>query len=136
MKDKILVLDGGMVRSGSTWLFNVLRILFLKKTNKLWSGVLKNWNGELESDVTLIKIHAFQRNEKLIKKSDFVFYSFRDLRDVVASIKRKNGKDCDIEYVDNLVKEFEKWKKVSDYSMKYENMIKDNCVEIKKYLIF
>lgn len=117
-----------MNRSGSTWLYNVLRVILsdfcVKESWKFNSGWIEDIE-LIDSDesVDLIKLHKFDCS--LAARADFIFYSFRDIRDVLASLKRKFNSEPSVKKAEFLLKEDKDWKGVSDYSMRYEDMLAD-----------
>lgn len=119
-----------MIRSGSTWLFNAARLLLQNSSDidliSGWIddlGPLKKYNGK----TLLIKLHDF--DPILAKSSDIILYSFRDIRDVVASHERINKISPTIELFRYVVLEDKQWRKVSKFIMQYEIMI-DSKAEV------
>ena len=82
-----LILAAGMPRSGSTWLFNAVRLIVEADGGAAFAC----WVGDLGSsapgvcDDLIIKIH--NADPKLARRANFVFSSHRDLRDIGASIR-------------------------------------------------
>ena len=87
MNENKLTTCAGLRRSGSTWLFNVVRIILNKKFNSVKSIFASN-NKDI-TDQDLIKIHHF--NESIANKSKLIFITIRDFREVVASCIRRNA---------------------------------------------
>lgn len=99
----MIILCNGMIRSGSTFQYNIIRDLLIK--NKLNYKSLGFLNKEaIENDFNTFKKNAEEPNMFYLIKTHnytglnsldnvFVIYSFRNLLDVAASIKRKFGKD-------------------------------------------
>ena len=71
----------------------------------------------------LIKVHDF--NKSLAGQSQYILYSFRDIRDVIASGIRKFGWVPSVEVADNLIIQHERWMNVADFVMRYETMLHD-----------
>lgn len=120
----LLILSAGMPRSGSTWLYNVIRILITDSglySNRIRPGWVEDLAEENQFSDALVKLHEYDK--KLAAKADFIFYSFRDIRDALASAKRKFGRQPTLEHVDFLVEEHSKWILIAQYSMKYEDML-------------
>ena len=84
-----LVLSAGMPRSGSTLLFNILRIALSKQPGQLSSG----WIGDLKSiprgSTYLLKVHDIGLHRAI--RASQVFYTYRDIRDALVSNQRKFG---------------------------------------------
>ena len=131
MKQKNLkIVSAGMPRSGSTWLYNAIRLIAIEN-NIFGDSTPCGWCEDVDSNESswLIKIHTF--DSLLSRNSDFIFYSYRDLRDALASNLRKFSTPIDISLVDTFIEWDNKWRKVADYSMKYEDMLKNPEQEIK-----
>lgn len=128
--ENTLILSAGMPRSASTWLFNVAR-LALSKVDGLDLG--SGWVDELaefnKHDVVLVKIHAY--DEDLVKKASGVMYSFRDIRDGMASMKRTFGLEPDMKLVDSTIESDVAWRRKASVVMKYEDFLvsKNDFVE-------
>lgn len=92
------------------------------------------WIGDLHKipkvQNMLIKVHNF--DQKLINQSCLVFYSYRDIRDALASNARKFGVRPTVQLADSLVSQHNKWMEVADYSLKYEFMVKNKGVVISE----
>ena len=80
-----LILATGMLRSGSTWLFNVCRLLLEPRPNT-YSCWIDDYDEILASkaQTVLVKLHA--PDVALAERADVIVTSFRDLRDVAASV--------------------------------------------------
>lgn len=82
-----LVLAAGMPRSGSTWLYNAVRLL----SEEAGGDVVAGWIGDRDGarsgacDDLVVKLHA--ADPKFAGRANFIFSSRRDLRDVGASIR-------------------------------------------------
>lgn len=125
----MIILSGGMVRSGSTWMFNVLRTIMMQKHDDVWAGWIGDYK-DVANEHRVIKTHKYL--SELVDEADYVFYSFRDLRDVAASIKRKTGTLPTNEQLDRAIEMFYKWYEIANFSMRYEEMIRDDAVVIQK----
>ena len=82
------VVAAGMHRSGSTLLYNVLRMI-LSQDSTVYSAFLNLSYDAAEAaeyDHQVIKVHRF--NSAVAKTADFIFMTRRDLRDVAASSVR------------------------------------------------
>jgi hypothetical protein len=80
-----IILAAGMTRSGSTWLFNTIRLLLGRTGRPLYSCWVdeRDENAERQAYNVLIKIH--DPSEELASKAAAIFTSHRDLRDVAIS---------------------------------------------------
>lgn len=122
MKAKI-ILSAGMPRSGSTWLFNAVRLLLLKTGYSIIAKWIDDFNeSDLSGvDIGLIKIHEFDSD--WISRADFIVYSYRDIRDAIASAERKFSRKPSLEYAKHLVENDYKWKKITHFVLKYESLL-------------
>lgn len=131
MQDQsILILSAGMPRSGSTWLYNAIRLI-INSSAQLAENFSCGWvdnvnyfdslNKKPNPSCTLIKMHYY--DQELVNHADYIFYSYRDLRDALASSKRVFNGEPLIELADEWIKEYSKWTQVANFVMKYELML-------------
>ncbi len=118
---KNLIVTAGMPRSGSTWLYNVIRLLMQETSLDIGAGWIGDFNTFKDHDIVILKIHNFE--EVIAKKATYIFYSFRDIRDALASFKRKFNSEPSIEQARTYINHDALWKKCAHYSMRYETMI-------------
>ena len=107
-----------MQRSGSTWLYNPVRLLLCSNAvieSDFCCGWLDDQAHLSEARYRLLKVHEFDGD--LAEKSNRIFYSYRDIRDVVASSKRKFNYEPSIGMVDHLIATHARWEVVADYVM-------------------
>ena len=127
--DSALILAAGMQRSASTWLYNVARLIVCSSP-AVAQQFSCGWVGDLkdipEKRYMLIKVHGY--NERLVELSRFILYSYRDIRDVIASLARKFDWVPSMQLADGLVEQHEKWTRVAQFVMKYESMLNDKEV--------
>jgi len=134
----MLILSAGMERSASTWLYNVIRFL-IQKSEHFSGDISFGWIDDVSSLVELsskgndstlvVKVHQY--NEELADKAHFIFYSYRDLRDVLASLKRKFNTEPTNGLAKSLIKKDKLWCDLANYSMRYENMLIDKTNEVE-----
>jgi hypothetical protein len=132
-KSEIIILSGGMPRSGSTWLFNVIRLLLQTirpEPRKFECGWIDDLEISKKHPRRLIKLHDYRSD--LVERASFIAYSFRDIRDAIASAKRKFNRIPDLSYAKYLIEQDHQWRNASNYVMKYEDMITDPRAEICK----
>jgi len=129
------IICAGMYRSGSTWQYNAARLIAGSGHR---CGVLAGNKEELleiMAENFVIKTHPF--DAVFVDPNIVVLTSYRDLRDVAASMKRfpssgKFGTSPYNEMLREIVVWHQKWAKVSVYNMRYEDMVSDPVYEIKK----
>lgn len=124
-----VILTNGMPRSGSTWLYNALRHILSEVTPK--NIFLYGWHEDIKErrQVNLIKAHGI--NQTLLQEATQIFYSYRDIRDVLASRKRMWGMDPTMEVARSLFVECEFFEKASNYVMRYEDFIANPMAILK-----
>lgn len=121
-----IIVSAGMPRSGSTWLYNALRFLLQDRYSEC--NLVCGWCEDVDlaqvaSDIVLLKVHSFER--KIADRANAIFYSFRDIRDALASYKRKFGKEPSVQMANHFVRHDRLWRGVSHYNMRYEKMIEN-----------
>ena len=121
----------GMSRSGSTWVFNAVRLL-LQRANvpDLAAGWITERANLLAHDNSVIKIHSF--DVELAARADVVLTSHRDLRDVAASMQRKFKTGFSTKLIHETVADYVKWSKIAAYDLHYEDLLLDKLPELKK----
>ena len=119
---KKLIVAAGMPRSGSTWLYNAVRLL-LENTGLLDIGA--GWIGDFNTfknhDVVILKIHNYE--PVIATNAALIFYSYRDVRDALASFKRKFGDEPSLAQARAFIENDTKWREKASFIMKYEEMI-------------
>lgn len=119
-----LFLSAGIPRSGSTWLFNAMRLLLLGVAPDLESGWVDDEDLIRSQKTRLIKLH--HPDPQLIHKADFVAISHRDLRDILCSLESV-GWITDIrpmEYWARTVRrQHEVWAQFANIDLAYEDII-------------
>lgn len=123
---KGLVLSAGMPRSGSTWLYNVLRLL-LQRHLATGQAFSSGWFADqkpIEADgLQLLKLHRY--DDTLARTAGFITYSYRDPRDALASSRRKFGTPFTMTWLDDCIAHHEAWMKAAQHVLRYEVMVAD-----------
>lgn len=123
---KGLVLSAGMPRSGSTWLYNLLRLL-LKRQQAEDGSFFSGWHAARQAgrqdSLELLKLHKF--DAALAAEASFVAYSFRDPRDALASARRKFGTPLELQWLEDCIAHHQAWTAVADHVLRYEAMLQD-----------
>lgn len=131
--ESAFITAAGMPRSASTWLYNVARLLLCSSPSiaKSFScGWIKDLGNIPGKKYMLIKVHAY--NQNLVDQSKCIIYSYRDIRDSLASLYRKFGQIPSIKAADALVVQHQRWMNVADFVMCYESMLEDKVTVIKQ----
>jgi hypothetical protein len=120
----------GMYRSGSTWLYNAVRLI-LKNVGvpELRAGWIADRNRLLPGKNLVIKVHAFDRG--LVSSKTVVLTSHRDLRDVASSICRKSKRPFAMAGLRETVEHHAKWSRLSAFDLRYEDLLIDKRRELQ-----
>lgn len=126
MKSPVVILSAGMPRSASTWMYNVVRCL-LGSCPDMNGRFSAGWYQDLarleRNPCLLLKLHFY--HAQLGAYASLIFYSYRDLRDAMASQQNRFGGPAEMAWADLYVQSHEQWMQRAAYAMKYENMLKD-----------
>ena len=127
----INVLSLGMSKSGSTVLYNIIRLIWSHKfgDNEVYGCYYPEYKKEKFAKYNVVKCH----NMIPLFKSEgrFIFDSVRDIRDIAAS-HRLRGKSIEQIYkkLQRIAKRYNKVSKRTMYTMIYTNMMNDCKQEI------
>ena len=80
----LLVVVAGIPRSGSTWMFNAVKAILETQEQAVVSQWIEEKRPFSAEAVNLVKVHA--PDSELKSEADIVLSSFRDLRDIAASV--------------------------------------------------
>ncbi len=119
-----IILAAGMPRSGSTWLYNAARLLLQSSVNdadELTCGWIGDWEKLPTTNTVLLKIHDFELS--VVARSRKILYSYRDVRDALASSVRKFGTTPTLDLARAWLAHDQRWRPVADFVMRYETMI-------------
>jgi len=121
----------GMYRSGSTWLYNAVRLI-LQNANvpDLAAGLISDKEQLLKHKNSVIKTHNFEPD--LVKRESLVLTSHRDLRDIAGSLVRKFNSDLPIKQLRETVESHAQWAPIAAYDLRYEDLLSDKPGQIKK----
>lgn len=124
LKNKNFILSAGMLRSGSTLLYNILRICLVIKYGKNFNaGWIDNITNYKTYDNYLMKTHSLDR--KLTFCANHVFYSYRDVRACLASQTIKFTTKIDIEFCRAQIQQYQFAKKSGAVMVSYEALMQD-----------
>jgi len=118
------IICAGCHRSGSTWLFNALRLSLREAQIPFYSCFHNEYDSTRREEYHVIKTHNFLKQHKHAYR---IFTTTRDLRDIAASaVRRKlieNTPEEVVKYVKRVVnREHTPWKKYSHLEIRYEKM--------------
>lgn len=117
----------GMRSSGSTWLYNVVRLGFSQNIN---SGYGSDPN--FPSHLTVIKKHDFSKN--YVDGKRFVIMSVRDPRDMAASAIRRNIASDSKSFLDIEYRNYMNWKPYVNMEIRYEDIVYQPVSLVEKIL--
>lgn len=124
-----IVLAAGMNRSGSTLLYNAARLM-LSERGPLSCGWIDDWHSLERQPTMLVKLHDFEPD--LVSLSGAVFYSFRDVRDVLASAQRIWNIAPTAESAAYHIAQYRSWIKAADLVVRYETLIADQDTTLRR----
>lgn len=132
----------GIYRSGSTWLFNAVRLLYLQN-HSVSSGFIW-WTLNEESEVRVIKTHYHYPDDELVYKPDLIVTSIRTREHIVQSMIKQKAKGLDTRFINagnyREVSTFFQWldKWTNDnrhvYQMDFNDLYSGNTIKILKEL--
>lgn len=141
--DRRTIVVAGMRHSGSTALFNIVRLALNEKGLAYRSFYSEGKDSEAlndpDEDLLLIKTHELR--DDVLARADVVVTTRRDLRDTVASamrrdfplLKKLNGV---VEYAKYNRSLHDIWLPHADYEFVYEDYMADPVIEARRLLIF
>jgi|GEM_PF-2676346 hypothetical protein len=114
MTDAPVYLSAGMSRSGSTWLYNALRLILAEKHPRLYARWVENSSGAeavaAAADAVLIKTHDPTRFWSA--RATMCFTCHRDLRDIAVSLRDMGWADDRremLDWVDRIRRNHDFW---------------------------
>jgi len=129
-----VIISCGPERSGSTWLFNSIRLLFQNYHQPLDSYWMKTVTDKTLDDRlpgssssnnnnrhhVLIKTHAWSGDKFDLSRATHIFVTHRDLRQVLVSYRRMHW---EYELPEDYMKDHMKWKDVATRDFSFELII-------------
>lgn len=132
IKPKVYLI-AGMHRSGSTWLYNAVRLILTawpETKGAVAGGWISDWQRIVKSaPYVVVKTHGYQA--AWVQKADYVFYSYRDIRDAMASFRRKFGLQDPLALAMISIQNDRALRRVSNYNMRYEQMIESKLLVLR-----
>jgi hypothetical protein len=129
-----VIVSAGMPRSGSTLLFNIVRLCLEQRHGQ---EVVSGWLGDLQKlpqrRVYLLKAHTVSRVMEY--RAAEIFYSYRDIRDALVSAGRKFGTQVSIELCRDYVREYTAATRYASHLFRYESLIADATPAIRQVAV-
>lgn len=139
---KPMILIAGMRHCGSTALFNLVRLALNHLGYTVFSGYSEKIEIDklktLKEDCAVIKTHEIQDDIKDL--ADIIICPIRDIRDTIASAKRRSFPMLEsmgvIEYSKHNRLLCQTWSALEDYCFRYENYMNEPEKEVGKLYSF
>jgi hypothetical protein len=140
-KQKVTILVAGMRHSGSTALFNIIRLALERNEMNFVAGYSeKIVVDELDfnqTELALLKTHELR--DDILQRATFIFTTKRDLRNTVASAVRRKFPTLEkvggaTEYAKYNRSIYEQWSNKSNFEFCYEEFITQPLSVIQKVL--
>jgi hypothetical protein len=127
----MIYICAGMPRSGSTWLFNAVRMILRHAgAPDLAGGYVGQMKELVTHQTALIKLHPFDAG--LVARADVILTSHRDLRDVAASMQRHYQDGYSALKMNEWVRSQIKWAQFAAYDLHYERLLSDRLAVIRE----
>jgi len=128
MESRVVII-AGIYRSGSTWLYNAVRLLLKDAGFSVYNSFGDNYDDSKDGDYHLVKIHKYDKD--LMLKGDYILTSYRSLKGIVGSMKRMKLINQDPRFINGTranninryILDLLKWNMNSDYMMLYGELI-------------
>ena len=116
------VVSAGIPRSGSTWLFNAVRLLLKSQNCDVYAAWIDEFDYEITADACVVKVHV--PDTRLASTADMILCSHRDLRDVVSSLRSMGWTDLQqmVATARNVREMHEFWSPRSALDLAYEDI--------------
>jgi len=125
------IVCAGCHRSGSTWLYNAIRLIMESTKKDVYGCFFTKYDPENKSQIHVVKTHNWRES---LEDADKIFTTRRDLRDIAASaIRRGLIKETEtIPYLKRIIKkEYIPWKSHSDLEIVYEELVRNKKLQIQ-----
>ena len=123
------VIIAGIYRSGSTWLYNAVRLSLINSGASVYGCYIDDYVPD-KNKYHVIKMVKY---DPILAKDSVVFTSYRNLNDIIESMKRRAEINNDPKFVNegrheninSYLVDLLKWQAHSDYCMWYDTLIKE-----------
>ncbi len=120
------VIAAGAYRSGSTWLYNALRLAFELAGEEVYGRFYDGtYDPENPARIHVVKVHRFE--DEVLEVARVLFTSIRDPRDIAASGVRRGLISAAADDVEEFVEEavlrgYERWRPHAAVVLRYEQL--------------
>ena len=119
---KKIIYSAGIPRSGSTLLFNILRVVLeMEYKDHVSSCWIEEIDKKSVNKINLIKTHHLNKIDML--RANRTFYTYRDIRDVLVSRLKMFDREPTIEIVRYHIQLHQLVERMGCHTVKYETMI-------------
>lgn len=134
----MLIVSAGFYRSGSTWMFNAIRLILDEFTDDYYSCWEQDYNPKNPAKYHLVKVHRWR--PKLYKDAHLVFTSFRELEGIKGSMQRRAdilnderfSNETKFQHIDAYLVDLLKWQRKSNYFLWFRFIREQPVHEIEK----
>lgn len=132
------VVAAGAYRSGSTWLYNAVRLALQLAGHDVYGRFYDDtYDPEDPTPVHLLKVHRFEA--EVLDVAELVVTSIRDPRDIAASAVRRGLIDHRADAVEAFVAEtlhegFERWRPHASLVLRYESLVDGTRLHLARLL--
>lgn len=117
------IVCAGCPRSGSTWLYNVVRLLLAKSGASVYGAWVEDYDSARQEDIHVVKVHF---PHQVTFDVDYCLTSRRDLRGVANSLVRIGWLKPDEAAISNRLRDYisnhAHWTEAADYELAYEQI--------------
>ncbi len=120
------VIAAGAYRSGSTWLYNALRLALELAGHEVYGRFYDGtYDPENPAKMHVVKVHGFE--DEVLEVARLLFTSIRDPRDIAASGVRRGLVPPTVDEVESFVEEavmqgYERWRPHAAVVLRYEEL--------------
>lgn len=112
-------------------MYNIVRLAFELSGKDVGAGWIHDFKRYRKKEVVILKTHF----HLISTPPDIILYSYRDIRDVIASNKRQSGRLFTLEKIDHILELYTYWMRRSNFTMRYESFIQDSAERMAKLIL-
>lgn len=125
-----LVVIAGIKRSGSTWLYNAVRLSILHAGRTVYiAGDGNNYDPRCKADFQIMKRHPY--DPVLVDAADYIFTSDRDDDGIRESLKRAFDTELTDHRLKRMRNDLRRWRKRTDFHAEYDDILNNKQKIIK-----
>ena len=127
-----IIIVAGIYRSGSTWLYNAIRLSLKCAKKKVYGCYVGDWNKKHKAEYHVVKLVRYDEELPHLPELEAIFTSYRNLDSIIGSMKRRAENLTDDRFINETKHEnisdyilnLLKWQQWSDYMMLYERAMR------------